>query len=239
MFALLIPLIATLAPQLISHLFGAKAGEVAADVAGVVSAVAPGADTATPEGIAALQATLKADPAKSSELAQKLAEIAAAREAERNREADAQRKADLDEMAAHLADTASARNQTVALAQAKSPLAYGVVAISTLVLSAFAFVMWMAMTRELPVGSTAVLNILLGNLSAMAMAVVGYWVGTSASAGAKDAQLAAMNTAANQAVPADLAHALVRAAAPAAPARTQPTSDDLNARALAAARAGH
>lgn len=236
MFALLIPLIASLAPQLLGYLFGAKAEQVASDVVGVVASVLPSANTTTPEGIAAMQAVLKADPAKAAELAQKLAEVAAAREAERNREADAQRKADLDDLAARLADTASARGQTLNLAQTHSPLAYGVAVISALVLSAFALVVWLAMTRELPASSATLLNILLGNLSAMAMSVVGYWVGTSANSGSKDAQLAAMNATVAASIPGDLAHALVRAATPTATPAPE-TANDFNARSIAAARA--
>ena len=170
--AALLPLIAGIAPEIIRWLAGDRAGEVAQQVGSVVTAVA-GSDDA-----AAVQAAL-ADPAKVSELRLRLAEIAAAQE-------DRRREAELAALRAAVADTANARAQTVALVQAGSRLAWGPVLVSALVLAAFGAVVVMALFRPIPAGSEALLNILLGNLAAMAMGVVGYWVGSSAGSARKE-----------------------------------------------------
>jgi len=171
----LIPLIASLAPELVRWLAGDKAGDVAGQVANVVRAVTGSDDPA------AVQAAI-ADPAKAAELRLRLAEIAAQAEA-------AQRQADLDELKAALADTANARQQTVALAQAGSPIAYGAVVVSALVLAAFGATAWLVLTRALPEGSQEVAIYTVGSLQTMAAAVVAYWVGSSAGSHRKDVAL--------------------------------------------------
>lgn len=169
--AALLPLLIGVAPQIVSWIAGDRAGTVATQVGNIVQAVVGSDD---PD---AVQAALS-DPAKASELRIRLAEIGAEQE-------QARRQADLDELKAVLSDTASARAQTVALVQAGSGLRFGPVIVSTLVLTSFAAVVVLALFKPLPAGSEALLNILLGNLSAMAMGVVGYWVGSSAGSAAK------------------------------------------------------
>lgn len=44
--------------------------------------------------------------------------------------------------------------------------------------------------RTIPLGSEAIMNTLLGTLSAMVMTVVSYWVGSSAGSARKDERLA-------------------------------------------------
>lgn len=173
--AALLPILAGIAPDIIRWIAGDRAGAVAQQVGTVVSAVAGSDDPAT------VQATL-ADPSKASELRLRLAEIAAAEEEKR-------RTAELESMRAMIADTASARAQTVALVQAGSRLAWGPVVVSGLVLAGFGIVVVLALFRPIPPGSEALLNILLGNLAAMAMGVVGYWVGSSAGSARKDEML--------------------------------------------------
>lgn len=170
--AALLPLLAGIAPEIIRWIAGDRAGDVAQQVGSVVAAVAGSEDPAV------VQAAL-ADPSKAAELRLRLAEIAAEQEEKR-------RTAELEAMRATLADTASARAQTVALVQAGSRLAWGPVVVSSLVLAGFGLVVVLALFRPIPPGSEALLNILLGNLAAMAMGVVGFWVGSSAGSARKD-----------------------------------------------------
>ena len=168
----LIPIIATVAPEIVRWLAGARAGEVAQQVSTVVTAVAGGDDPAL------LRAAME-DPAKAADLRLRLAEIASAQE-------DRRREAELAAIRAAVEDTASARAQTVALVQAGSSIAWGPCLVSVLVLAAFGAVVVLALFRPIPPGSEALLNILLGNLAAMAMGVVGYWVGSSAGSARKE-----------------------------------------------------
>lgn len=173
--AALLPILVGIAPEIIRWIAGDRAGDVAQQVGSVVSAVAGSDDPSV------VQAAL-ADPSKASELRLRLAEIAAAEDEKR-------RTAELEAMRAVIADTASARAQTVALVQAGSRLAWGPVVVSALVLAGFGLVVVLALFRPIPPGSEALLNILLGNLAAMAMGVVGYWVGSSAGSARKDEML--------------------------------------------------
>lgn len=171
----LIPLVASLAPELVRWIAGDKAGTVASQIAAVVRTV-----TGTDDPAVVQQAI--ADPAKAAELRLELAKLAAQAEAD-------QRQAELEELKATLADVASARQQTVALAQAGSPIAYGAVVVSALVLAAFGATAWLVLTRALPEGSQEVAIYTVGSLQTMAAAVVAYWVGSSAGSARKDAVL--------------------------------------------------
>ena len=118
----LIPLAISLAPQIARWLFGDKAAEVTADVASAVQIVT-GHDPGTAAGAAAAAAAMAANAALTIQLQQRLAEIAAQREAEANREADAARLAQLEEFRLQLADISRASGGMVALSQANSLLA--------------------------------------------------------------------------------------------------------------------
>lgn len=107
----LIPLALQLLPTLGRWLGGDTGDAVGRAAAGAVQAIT-GADT--PE---AAEAALRADPVLRMQLTQRLAEIAAEREAAADR-------ARLDELRAVLADVRDARGSTVALAQAGSRLAW-------------------------------------------------------------------------------------------------------------------
>lgn len=173
----LIPLAISIAPEIARWLLGDTAERTTAAVTQVVQAVT---GTADPK---AQQATLERDPEIATQLRIELAKVAAAAEAEA-------RKAEMDMLAAQMADTVNARAQTVALAQANSPVAYGAPVVSAIVLVTFGTVMALALTRAMPAGSETILNMLLGSLAAMATAVVSYWVGSSAGSARKDERMA-------------------------------------------------
>jgi hypothetical protein len=178
----LIPLAISIAPEIAKWLFGDKAEKTTAAVAQAVQVVT-GVDVNAPNGAAAAQAALAGKPELAVQMRTQLAQIAAAAEADAH-------KTELDQLQAMLADTASARAQTVALALAKSPIAFGAPLVSVVVLVTFAIVMTVAITRTMPSGSETVLTMLLGSLAAMATSVVSYWVGSSAGSARKDEHFA-------------------------------------------------
>lgn len=166
--AALLPLVATLAPGLIKYLAGDKAGAVAGQVAAAIRTVAKSDDVVDVE-------LALADPARAAELRLELARI----EAEQERAI----------LAATLADVAGARGQTVALAKAGSPIAWGAPAVSVVVLLAFGAALYAVVAQEIPEGSRDMALLLLGGLLGMAQAVVAYWVGSSAGSARKDQAL--------------------------------------------------
>lgn len=165
------------------HLFGANGEQVAQAAQAAVSAA-----VGKPDPTAAEVAGLAPD--KMAALRVSLAQIAAQQESQRTAAANAAEQTQLDMLKAQLADIANARSQTVSLAQAGSAIAWGAVAVSVIVLAAFALVCWVVLTRALPTGSDQAATLLLGALSAMGSAVVSYWVGSSAGSAHKTALLA-------------------------------------------------
>ena len=186
----LIPLAIQIAPTIAKWLFGNDGEKVVQQVGDTITQVTGVTEPHTETGVAAIEAVLQGKPELAVQIQVQLAKIAADREAETNRAAEATRKADLDALAARIADTDNARKQTVALTQAGSKIAYGAPVVSALVLVTFAVVMTLAFTRSLPAGSETILNMLLGSLAAMATSVVGYWVGSSAGSARKDEHIA-------------------------------------------------
>lgn len=178
----LIPLALSLAPEIGRWLFGGKAAATTAAVAKAVQAA-----TGTTDADAAA-AVVARDPQAAAQLRLKLAQLAADA-------AQQERQAELEDMTARLKDTADARAQTVALANAKSVIAFGAPAVSVVVLATFGVVMTLALTRTMPPGSETILNMLLGTLAAMATSVVSYWVGSSAGSARKDERLAKQGSA--------------------------------------------
>jgi hypothetical protein len=173
----LIPLAISIAPEIARWLFGDSGSKTTAAVAQAVQAVTGTTDETVQ------QIAIERDPQLASQLRIELSKIAAAAEADA-------RKSDLAMLSATLADTASARAQTVALAQAKSPIGYGAPVVSGIVLATFGAVMALALTRTMPAGSETILNMLLGSLAAMATSVVSYWVGSSVGSARKDGHIA-------------------------------------------------
>ena len=166
--AALLPLVASLAPGLIKHLAGDKAGAIAGEVAAAVTRVAGSDDPAEVE-------LALVDPARAAELRIELARLESSAETERLRLV--------------LADVAGARAQTVELARVGSPIAWGAVVVSGLVLLAFSASVWVVLTRTLPPGSQEIALYTVGALQTMAAAVVAYWVGSSAGSARKDETL--------------------------------------------------
>ena len=186
----LIPLAIQIAPAIAKWLFGSDSATVVQQVANVVTQVTGVVAPHTDDGIAAVEAVLQGKPELALQIQVRLAKIAADREMETDRTAEAARKAELESLLAQIADTNSARRQTIALAEAGSKIAYGAPVVSALVLITFAIVMTLAFSRSLPPGSETILNMLLGSLAAMATSVVSYWVGSSAGSARKDAHIA-------------------------------------------------
>lgn len=186
----LIPLAIQIAPTIAKWLFGSDSATVVQQVANVVTQVTGVAAPHTDDGMAAVEAVLQGKPELALQIQVQLAKIAADREMETDRTAEAARKAELESLLAQIADTNSARRQTIALAEAGSKIAYGAPVVSALVLITFAIVMTLAFSRSLPPGSETILNMLLGSLAAMATSVVSYWVGSSAGSARKDAHIA-------------------------------------------------
>lgn len=186
----LIPLAIQIAPAIAKWLFGSDSATVVQQVANVVTQVTGVVAPHTDDGIAAVEAVLQGKPELALQIQVQLAKIAADREMEADRTAEAARKEELESLLAQISDTNSARRQTIALAQAGSKIAYGAPVVSALVLITFAIVMTLAFSRSLPAGSETILNMLLGSLAAMATSVVSYWVGSSAGSARKDAHIA-------------------------------------------------
>jgi len=85
-------------------------------------------------------------------------------------------------------DRASARDQTVELAKAGSPIAWGAPSVSAIVLVGFiALVLWAAAKG---IVDNPVTTLLLGHISAKFDTVVDYWCGSSASSREKDSTIA-------------------------------------------------
>ena len=249
----LIPILASLAPQVIKWIFGDKGAEVTRDVAGVIQ-TATGIDPTTPEGAAAAQAALAGKPELVAQLQQRLAEIALAREAEANREADARRQAELDDLKQRLTDVAGARTQTTTLAASRSPLAYGSAILSGIILLSFGTLLVLVVNSNQAITNSALANVMLGTLAAMATQVANYWLGSSSGSAHKNDMLADAQAAlaASSPVPPVALNASPSVtetptpgqgtdrsrAATATSSTGSLTADDLNERSLAAARSG-
>jgi hypothetical protein len=171
----LLPALGALAPEIVKWVAGDKAGAVTGQVVAAVQAIT-GSDS--PD---ALAAAIR-DPQVAMQLRIRLAEIAA--EAEK-----AERQAERDELLARLADVASARSQTVALAQAGSSIAWGAPVVSVLVTIVCGVACWLVLTQALPEGSQDIAMIVVGSLLAAFGAVVNFWLGSSHGSARKDEAL--------------------------------------------------
>ena len=207
MFAALLPLVLSLAPQLAGMIFGSKGGEAADQVLGIVRNVV-GVDPTTAEGAAAAIAAIQGNPDAARELQSKLGELHLRMLTEQNRELDQQREDALKELQSRLADVGSARAHTVTLAGTNSFLAYGSMILSGLILIGFSTMLYIVLTSQMPQDNAALANVLLGTLAAMATQVANYWLGSSSGSAAKNSALAGAQTALANSVPADLARAV-------------------------------
>ena len=158
-----------LATALVPHVFGADAKPALRAAAEVVTGQTAEADQVT---------ALTSDPGLTEQFRVQALQIAADREAARD-------TAVQNQIEAGLAGVANARATTVDLAGKGSAIAWGAPVVSLVVLVTFGLVVALALLRPLPVGSEAILNVLLGVLARDGDHVVGYWVGSSAGSAAK------------------------------------------------------
>jgi hypothetical protein len=208
MFALLIPLVLSLAPQLAGMIFGSKGADATAKVAAVVqTVVGSAADLSAPGGVAAAVAHIQSDQAASADLAAKLAELQLEMQKEQDAEAEALRQNALDELKARLGDTSSARNMATSLAQAHSGVAYGSMVVSVVIVLAFGWTTYSVLTSHLSASDGQFGSILVGTLAAMATQVANYWLGSSVGSSAKNALLANAQNNLASSVPSSLVKA--------------------------------
>jgi hypothetical protein len=158
----LVPLLLGIAPTVASWILGDKTGGVVDKVTGIAREIL---GTDDPSGI---EAAIARDPSVALQF--KTALIQA--------EADA-RRLEHEAIIAQLRDVQSAREQTVRLAEAKTPIAYGAVLVSAIVLVGFAVMLWLVIREEVPANQRDMVTLLLGTLAGMASSVVAYWVGSS------------------------------------------------------------
>jgi hypothetical protein len=199
MFALLIPLVLQLAPQLAGMIFGSKGADATTKVAAVVqSVVGTVADLSAPGGVATAVAHIQSNPQAASDLASKLSDLQVAMQKEQDAAAEALRQDALDELKAELADTSSARDMATSLAQAHSGLAYGSMVVSVVIVLAFGWTTYSVLTNHLSTSDGQFGSVLVGTLAAMATQVANYWLGSSMGSSTKNALLAnAQNTLAS------------------------------------------
>lgn len=191
MFALLIPLVLSLAPQLAGMIFGSKGGDATSKVAGVVQAVVgTAADLASPGGVAAAVAHIQANQQVAADLAAKLADLHLQMQKEQDADAEALRKDAMDELKVRLADTGSARDMAAELAKSHSGLAYGGVVVSVVIVGAFGWTTYAVLTSHLSATDGQFGSVLVGTLAAMATQVANYWLGSSIGSNTKNALLA-------------------------------------------------
>jgi hypothetical protein len=205
MFAALLPLVLTLAPQLASMIFGSKGADATAKVAGVVQAVVgAAADLSAPGGAAAAVAHLQANPQATADLAAKLSDLHLQMLKEQDQEQQALRQDALDDLKARLADTASARDMASQMATAHSGLAYGGVVVSVVIVAAFGWTTYSVLTNHLSATDGQFGSVLVGTLAAMATQVANYWLGSSLGSNMKNALLANAQNNLASSVPAQM-----------------------------------
>lgn len=205
MFAVLIPLVLSLAPQLAGMIFGSNGASATAKVAGVVqTVVGTVADLAAPGGAAAAVAHIQANAQAASDLAAKLAELHVQMQKEQDAEADALRRDALDELKDRLADTGSARDMATELAKSHSGLAYGSMVVSVVIVAAFGWTTYSVLTNHLSAADGQFGSILVGTLAAMATQVANYWLGSSIGSNTKNVLLANAQNSLATSMPAHL-----------------------------------
>lgn len=171
----LIPLLLGLAPTVASWILGDKTGAAVEKVTGIAREVL---GTDDPAGI---ERALAADP--NIALQFKMAVMKA--------EADA-RQADLDAVRIQIADVASARQQTVELAKAGSPISWGAPVVSVLAVAVFAGFVYMLFVAQIADGVREALMLMAGSAAAGFGAVLNYWLGSSAGSAQKTGLLDAI-----------------------------------------------
>ena len=92
-------------------------------------------------------------------------------------------------MLARLEDVASARRQTVELAKAGSPIAWGAPVVSVLAIVVFAGFVAMLFFKVVPQDMKEALFLLGGSAATGYGMVLSYWLGSSSGSAAKDATI--------------------------------------------------
>lgn len=165
--AFLLPLLLNLAPTVASWVMGDKTGKAVETVTGIIQRTT---------GIDSDPGRLPPEQALQLQMALIQAE------------ADARRLA-FEELKEQLHDVQSARSLTIEAAKVGSPIAWGAAVISTLVLVAYGAALYLSVTVEVPASQKDNVAGLLWTLNALAVSVVGFWVGSSAGSFRKDALL--------------------------------------------------
>lgn len=93
------------------------------------------------------------------------------------------------DLEAILRDRQAARNQTMALVEKNSPMAWGAAVVSLIVVCGFIVLSLLAMKPEAAGVRSDVVLYLLGAWQSLATSVIAYWVGSSAGSATKDAAL--------------------------------------------------
>lgn len=168
----LIPLLLGLAPTVASWILGDKTGSAIEKVTGIARDVL---GTDNPD---AIERAVAADP--NAALAFKQAVIQA--------EADARRN-ELEAMKAELADVQSARNQTVELAKAGSPIAWGAPVVSVLGVAVFAGFVYLLFSGSVDPKLENALMLLGGTAATGYGIVLQYWLGSSRGSAVKEQAL--------------------------------------------------
>ena len=168
----LVPLLLGIAPTVASWILGDKTGGAVEKVTGIAREIL-GTDDSS-----GIEAAIARDPNLALQF--KTALIQA--------EADA-RWLEHEAILAQIRDVQGAREETVRLAEAKSPIAYGAVLVSAIVLVGFAVMLWLVIREEVPANQRDMVTLLLGTLAGMASSVVAYWVGSSNGSMQKSAVL--------------------------------------------------
>lgn len=205
MFAALIPLVLSLAPQLAGMIFGSNGADATAKVAGVVqTVVGTVADLSAPGGAAAAVAHIQANQQAAADLSMKLADLHLQMQKQQDAEADALRRDVLDELKSRLADTGSARDMATELARAHSGVAYGGMVVSVVIVAAFGWTTYSVLNNHLSAADGQFGSILVGTLAAMATQVANYWLGSSIGSNSKNVLLANAQNSLASSMPAQL-----------------------------------
>lgn len=169
-----LPLILGLAPTVASWIMGDKTGNAVAKVTGIAREIL-GTDDAN-----GIERAIAADPNLAMQF--KMALVQA--------EADA-RRVEFEAMQAQLADVASARTQTMELAKAGSPIAWGAPAVSLMSLGLAGAVAYLVLFPDVNQAkwTETVVTMLVGAAINWVGMVQSYWLGSSSGSAAKDATL--------------------------------------------------
>ncbi len=177
----ILPLILGLAPTVASWIMGDKTGNAVAKVTGIAREIL-GTDD-----VGGMEKAMAADP----EVALRFKMAVLQAEADERAHVEEMRRQDLDQLKAQLTDVQNARNQTVELAKAGSPLAWGSSIVSVLAVAVFAGFVYMLFAKVVPEGMKEALLLLGGSAATGYGMVLSYWLGSSSGSASKDATLRA------------------------------------------------